>query len=45
MIEKVERLRVSFDSGGVGLVGYLYRPAHAGGRLPGVVMGHGFSGT
>lgn len=45
MGEKVERTRVRFDSGGVELVGYLYHSADAGGRLPGVVMGHGFSGT
>jgi uncharacterized protein len=37
--------RVSFDSGGVELVGYFYRPAHATGEVPCVVMGHGFSGT
>jgi uncharacterized protein len=36
---------VSFDSGGVELVGYLHRPADAGGKVPGLVMGHGFSGT
>ncbi|MGH3086018.1 MAG: alpha/beta hydrolase, partial [Rubrobacteraceae bacterium] len=45
MSEKIERTKVSFDSGGVRLVGYLHRPADATGRLPGVVMGHGFSGT
>jgi uncharacterized protein len=43
--EKSERIRVSFDSGSVELVGYLYRPAHATGKVPCVVMGHGFSGT
>jgi uncharacterized protein len=43
--EKIERRRVSFDSGGVGLVGYLHRPADASGNIPGVVMGQGFSGT
>jgi uncharacterized protein len=36
---------VSFDSGGVELVGYLHRPADAAGKVPGLVMGHGFSGT
>jgi fermentation-respiration switch protein FrsA (DUF1100 family) len=43
--EKIERKRVSFDSGGVELVGYLHRPVKADGKVPGVVMGHGFSGT
>jgi uncharacterized protein len=43
--EKSERIRVSFDSGSVELVGYLYRPAHATGKVPCVVMVHGFSGT
>ena len=45
MNEKIERTRVSFDSGGVELVGYLYHPANAGGKVSCVVMGHGFSGT
>jgi dienelactone hydrolase len=39
------RTRVSFDSAGVRLAGYLHRPADARGVLPCVVMGHGFSGT
>ena len=43
--EKIEQRRVSFDSGGVKLVGYLHFPADASGNIPGVVMGHGFSGT
>jgi dienelactone hydrolase len=43
--EKSERTRVSFNSDGVELVGYLYRPAHATGKVPCVVMAHGFSGT
>jgi uncharacterized protein len=43
--EKPERTRVSFNSDGVELVGYLYRPTHATGKVPCVVMGHGFSGT
>jgi fermentation-respiration switch protein FrsA (DUF1100 family) len=43
--EKIERTRVSFDSGGVRLVGYLHYPAAATGEAPCVVMGHGFSGT
>jgi uncharacterized protein len=42
---KVERTKVRFDSAGVELVGYLHRPTDTRGRLPGVVMGHGFSGT
>lgn len=45
MSAKIERTRVSFDSGGVGLVGYLHRPAGATGKLPCVVMAHGFGGT
>ena len=47
MSEKFERTRVSFDSGGVELVGYLYHAAagNADGDAPCVVMGHGFSGT
>jgi uncharacterized protein len=43
--EKLERTRVSFDSGGVRLVSYLHYPADATGKAPCVVMGHGFSGT
>jgi pimeloyl-ACP methyl ester carboxylesterase len=43
--EKSERTRVSFDSGGVELVGYLYHAAGADGDAPCVVMGHGFGGT
>jgi pimeloyl-ACP methyl ester carboxylesterase len=43
--EKSERARVSFNSGGVELVGYLYHAAGADGDAPCVVMGHGFSGT
>jgi predicted alpha/beta hydrolase len=43
--EKPERTRVIFNSDGVELVGYLYRPTHATGKVPCVVMGHGFSGT
>jgi uncharacterized protein len=45
--EKPERIRVTFDSSGVELVGYLYHAAagNADGDAPCVVMGHGFSGT
>lgn len=45
--EKSERTRVSFNSGGAELVGYLYHAAagNADGDDPCVVMGHGFSGT
>jgi dienelactone hydrolase len=43
--EKSERTPVSFNSGGVELVGYLYHAAGADGDAPCVVMGHGFSGT
>ncbi len=45
MSEKSERTTVTLDSGGVKLVGYFYRPAHSTGKVPCVVMGHGFSGT
>jgi len=45
MREKVGRTRVRFDSGGVELVGYLNHPSDTAGKLPCVVMGHGFSGT
>jgi fermentation-respiration switch protein FrsA (DUF1100 family) len=45
MSEEIQRTRVTFNSGGVELAGYLYRPADATGKLPCVVMGHGFSGT
>ena len=43
--ERIKRRRVSFDSGGVELMGYLHRSADEGGDIPVVVMGHGFSGT
>ena len=43
--EEIKGTRVAFDSGGVELVGYLHRPADARGKVPCVVMGHGFSGT
>jgi pimeloyl-ACP methyl ester carboxylesterase len=43
--EKSERTRVSFNSGGVELVGYHYHAAGADGDAPCVVMGHGFDGT
>ena len=43
--EEIERTRASFHSGGVELTGYFHRPADATGKLPCVVMGHGFSGT
>ena len=45
MSEKSERTTVTLDSGGVKLVAYFYRPAHSTGKVPCVVMGHGFSGT
>ena len=47
MNEKSERTPVSFDSGGVELVGYLHHAAagNADGDAPCVVMGHGFGGT
>jgi uncharacterized protein len=43
--EKPKRTRVTFNSGGVEHVGYLYHAANADGDAPCVVMGHGFSGT
>jgi uncharacterized protein len=43
--EESERTPVSFNSGGVELVGYLYHAAGVDGDAPCVVMGHGFSGT
>lgn len=45
MGEKLERTRVRFDPGGVELVGYLHRPTDTDGKIPCVVLGHGFSGT
>src|SRR5918998_2075374 len=45
MVEKAQRSRMTFDSGGVTLVGYLHRPADATGKVACVVMGHGFTGT
>ena len=45
MSQKIERTKVRFESAGVELVGYLHRLADTRGRLPIVVMGHGFSGT
>ena len=41
----VERTKVLFDSDGVACVGYVYHPARAGGKVPCIVMGAGFSGT
>jgi hypothetical protein len=32
MIEETEQIRVSFDSGGVGLVGHLHCPTDATGK-------------
>jgi dienelactone hydrolase len=44
--ERVDREQVAFESEGVTLTGYLYRPAaQPPGELPCVVMAHGFSGT
>jgi dienelactone hydrolase len=46
MNERVDREQVTFESDGISLVGYLYRPAAQPPRpLPCVVMAHGFSGT
>jgi fermentation-respiration switch protein FrsA (DUF1100 family) len=41
----VRQSRVSFDSGGVACAGTLFRADDARGRLPCIVLGHGFSGT
>ncbi|MBB5084088.1 alpha/beta hydrolase [Nonomuraea endophytica] len=40
-----ERTKVSFQSSGTPCAGYLYLPAGGSGRLPCVVLCHGFSGT
>lgn len=42
---RFERARVTFQSGGVAVAGYLYRPSDTKGYLPCVVMANGFSGT
>jgi uncharacterized protein len=46
MDERVDREQVAFALAGIALAGYLYRPAaQPPGKLPCVVMAHGFSGT
>ncbi|MBN6040450.1 alpha/beta hydrolase [Amycolatopsis sp. 195334CR] len=40
-----ERVKVTFESGGTTCAGYLHLPASPAGRLPCVVLCHGFSGT
>lgn len=40
-----ERTELTFDSGGVDCAAYLYRPAATTGRVPCVVMAHGFAST
>lgn len=40
-----DRTEVAFRSHGVACAGYLYRPPAAAGRVPCVVMAHGFTGT
>jgi dienelactone hydrolase len=46
MNERVDREPVTFESDGIPLAGYLYRPGDQPTRpLPCVVMAHGFSGT
>jgi dienelactone hydrolase len=43
---RLHRERVAFQSDGITLAGYLYRPVDEPARaLPAVVMAHGFSGT
>jgi hypothetical protein len=41
----VERIKVTFESGGTTCAGYLHLPAEPDGHLPCVVLCHGFSGT
>jgi pimeloyl-ACP methyl ester carboxylesterase len=43
--EKIARTRVSFESDGVELVGYLHHHPRATGKVLLVILGHGFSGT
>jgi uncharacterized protein len=43
--KKIARSMMSFESDGVELVGYLHRPRRATGKVPLVILGHGFSGT
>lgn len=45
MTGQVDRTRVSFESGGEQITGYLYRAPESGGDLPGIVMATGFGGT
>lgn len=45
MTEQIKKTRVSFLSGGVECIGYLYRRANSTGMQPCVVMGTGFGGT
>jgi fermentation-respiration switch protein FrsA (DUF1100 family) len=46
MNARIVRERVTFDSGGYALAGYLYRPAtRVSGPLPCLIMAHGFAGT
>jgi dienelactone hydrolase len=45
MVGDHESTRVTFESGGLALAGYLYRPSGAEGTLPCVVMANGFTGT
>lgn len=40
-----KRTELSFDSGGVHCAAYLYRPDTAPGRVPCIVMAHGFAST
>ncbi|MDP4509235.1 alpha/beta hydrolase [Nonomuraea turcica] len=40
-----ERVKASFTSAGIRCAGYLYLPADRPGRMPCVVLCHGFSGT
>lgn len=40
-----ERTELTFDSDGVQCAAYLYRPAGTAGRVPCVVMAHGFTST
>jgi dienelactone hydrolase len=45
MTEQIEKTRVSFQSGKLACIGYLYRPTNESQNLPCVVMCTGFGGT
>ena len=45
MTGQIDRKQIVFKSGGVNLIGYLYRQVGVDEKLPAVVMGTGFGGT